>query len=47
LIFEPEYREKIIEKQKELGIYDAEQKEENRRKINARMDITIRVVLKL
>ena len=32
---------KIIEKQKELGIYDAEQKEENRRKINARMETEI------
>ena len=39
--YQAEYREKIIEKQKELGIYDAEQKEENRRKINARMETEI------
>jgi 3-deoxy-D-manno-octulosonate 8-phosphate phosphatase KdsC-like HAD superfamily phosphatase len=32
---------KNLEKQKELGIYDAEQKEENRRKINARMETEI------
>lgn len=39
--YQAEYREKIIEKQKELGTYDAEQKEENRRKINARMETEI------
>lgn len=36
-IYQANYREKMIEKQKELGIYDENQKEENKRKINERM----------
>lgn len=40
-IYQADYREKMIEKQKELGIYDEQQKEENKRKINQKITSTI------